>query len=478
MNVVTYHYFAYLPTHPPLQRTYKITQSTLAESLDEQTARQIYNLNLTASAPYTVNYSRTGRQLLLAGRTGHVAILDALTRNLTMELQLTSPPNSIRAATFLHNSSLFALAEKSRVFIYDDKGAEVHMLHDHQEPLALQYLPYHWLLASVGRTGYLKYTDTSTGTKVCEIRTKLGACGVMQANPYNSCMHLGHGTGVVTMYSPAVSTPLVKMLCHKGPITAMAIDLTGKYMVTAGSDKQVKVWDIRTYKEVHSYYSHHAVTDLDLSQTDMLCVGGAGNVNVWKDALRVKQQSPYMSERIGQGGCSVQSVKFRPFEDVLGVGSSEGFSSLVIPGSGEAGVDTYESNMFQDKKQRQESEVRSLLDKISPDLIGLDPNALGQVERDRKVVVKEQRELQTEARDRRKEEDKGKKVAKKARGRNKINKKLARKHKNIVDEGKIKLEEKKRDAKEAQGDFETGVSVEEKKRRKGVEDGGALARFF
>ncbi|RUP47836.1 hypothetical protein BC936DRAFT_145289, partial [Jimgerdemannia flammicorona] len=45
-----------------------------------------------------------------------------------------------------------------------------------------------------------------------------------------------------------MSTPLVKMLTHRGPVQALAVDLTGHYMATSGLDGQLKVWDVRTYK--------------------------------------------------------------------------------------------------------------------------------------------------------------------------------------------------------------------------------------
>jgi hypothetical protein len=45
-----------------------------------------------------------------------------------------------------------------------------------QDPYQLQYLPHHWLLASIGRTGWLQYQDVSTGEKVADWHTKLGPC--------------------------------------------------------------------------------------------------------------------------------------------------------------------------------------------------------------------------------------------------------------------------------------------------------------
>ena len=57
--------------------------------------------------------------------------------------------------------------------------------------------------------------DTSTGRIVAQHRTRLGSCDVMRANPWNGVMQLGHANGVVSLWSPNASTPLVKMLCHR-----------------------------------------------------------------------------------------------------------------------------------------------------------------------------------------------------------------------------------------------------------------------
>jgi U3 small nucleolar RNA-associated protein 7 len=51
-------------------------------------------------------------------------------------------------------------------YIYDKRGVEIHCLRDQTEPNVLQFLPHHFLLASVGKSGTLMRMC------VCEFRSK------------------------------------------------------------------------------------------------------------------------------------------------------------------------------------------------------------------------------------------------------------------------------------------------------------------
>ncbi len=102
----------------------------------------------------------------------------------------------------------------------------------------------------------------------------------MEQNPHNAALHLGHTNGCVTVWTPNVSTPVVKMLCHRGPLTALAVDVEGMHMVTAGVDGQVKVWDIRLMRPLHAYFSHSPASSLEISQRGLLAVGYGRTVQV------------------------------------------------------------------------------------------------------------------------------------------------------------------------------------------------------
>eukprot|EP00536_Pseudo-nitzschia_multiseries_P001380 jgi/Psemu1/181060/e_gw1.18.290.1 len=436
----------FLETEHEMEFTSSLSQVELKRShLDENTARHIYDLALP-SGPYGCRFDRSGRYSILFGQRGHLALMDAHHLSLHNEFDVRE---RVRDACFLHNFSLMAAAQNNHVYIYDDTGAEVHKLSDHHDPMALDFLPYHWLLASVGRTGHLVYQDTSTGGLVSQHRTKLGPCNVLRQNPSNAVIHLGHSNGTVTLWSPSSTQYLAKMNCHKGaPITSMAVDISGNYMATGGADRQIKIWDLRKFQCTHSYFSVAGIpTSLDISQRRVLGVGHAGHATFWSpEALVRKVKEPYMRHSIPACG-AIETLRFRPFEDGCAIGHGRGMASIVIPGSGEPNLDTTEYNLnpFQDKKQRREAEVRALLDKLDHSMITLDPNEIGGMEEStpeaRNERLKDAEELANAHK-------KPKKQATKKRGRSKIQTQLRRKQKNVVDEQVAKLREAREKEKE------------------------------
>eukprot|EP00116_Pleurobrachia_bachei_P000949 sb/3461211/ len=438
------------------ERTMKFKQHDIVKHVDVGSARKHFSLTLPEHGPYKCAYTKNGRKLLIGGAKGHIGTFDWQTGALGCEIHVRE---TIRDVVWLHNKDFFAVAQKKYTYIYDGSGTELHRLQNHINPVFLDYLPYHWLLVSAGVTGYLKYHDTSVGKLVVELKTRMGQPHAMAQNPWNAVMHLGHANGTVSMWSPSMKEPLVKMLCHHGPVTAIASDNTGRHMVTCGMDNQLKIWDIRSYKNSLSYHTHRPGGQLAVSATGLIATSLGGLVQVWKDSFSTKQKCPYMTHRLESG--NIEGLQFAPFEDVLGVGHTNGFTSLLIPGAGQANFDALEANPYENKRQKQEAEVKNLLSKIQPELISLDSGNILQM----KSTEEPAKELT----------EKELVLKFKMKGRNSAKKRFLRKEKHINDERGSRIRaalDKEREAREEGADGEGESSS-----RTPLAEPGILDRF-
>ena len=119
-----------------LERTFKFTQEQIKGSVDKVSARKVFELTMEYG-PYKQRYTRNGRHLLIGGQKGHVALMEwstgkvrtpprpvpsrsfprspcppdstACAEQVKTELHLRE---SVRDVSFLHNESLFAVAQK------------------------------------------------------------------------------------------------------------------------------------------------------------------------------------------------------------------------------------------------------------------------------------------------------------------------------------------------------------------------------
>ena len=203
-----------LEPETPTERTHKTQQKAIVEATSANAAANAWRKALP-KGPYGINVARTGRHAVCYGAGGRVEVLD-LHRNVrTAEVRCGEV---CRAATFLHDETMVAVAQRKYVYVYDQDGAEVHRMAKHLEPEHLSYLPFHFLLASAGHAGWLKYNDVSTGQFVAEHNTKAGAPRSLAQNPQTAVLCLGHGNGVCSLWSPAQSKPLARLLCHRGAV--------------------------------------------------------------------------------------------------------------------------------------------------------------------------------------------------------------------------------------------------------------------
>ncbi|KAK2196057.1 bifunctional WD40-repeat-containing domain superfamily/WD repeat-containing protein WDR46-Utp7/WD40 repeat/WD40-YVTN repeat-like-containing domain superfamily/BING4 [Babesia duncani] len=358
------------------EKSFKLTQAKLLENVDVGTLKKAITLELS-HGPYHVDYSHNGRYMLIGGEKGHLSLIDMHTTREHFEIPLKE---TIRDVRFLHSHEMVAAAQKKYVYIYDNRGSEVYCLRERMLTYKLEYLQYHYLLVGIGEFGELWYQDVSTGEVITTHKTKRGACKVMRQNKSNAVIHLGHTDGLVSLWTPNIAKACVKMLAHKGPVTAIAI--YDNYMVTGGYDGFWKLWDLRNYSETlaKDFVGHTPPSCMDVSQSGILGMSYGGRVEFYKNIFsgpNSVRSNMYLSHALSSQ--TISGIRFQPYEDVVAIGSSFGVSTLIVPGSGFANFDSMEENPYINDRNRQ---IQRLLDKLPADSITLNKAPLGSYNRE------------------------------------------------------------------------------------------------
>ncbi|MCI0701584.1 MAG: hypothetical protein L0241_10920 [Planctomycetia bacterium] len=80
------------------------------------------------------------------------------------------------------------------------------------------------------------------------------------------------------------ATKLREFIGHTGPVTGLAVTTDGKFLVTCGEDKSVRVWEVTSGKQLRSFQGHMTKTTAVAVRPDGRQVASASNdgaVRVW-----------------------------------------------------------------------------------------------------------------------------------------------------------------------------------------------------
>jgi U3 small nucleolar RNA-associated protein 7 len=168
----------------------------------------------------------------------------------------------------------------------------------------------------------------------------------------------------------------------------------------------------------------------------------------------------------------VRNFRFAPYDDALGVGHSGGFTNLLVPGAGEPNYDSMVANPFETRNQRREQEVSQVMDKLPPETIQLDADAVGKLRAVPKEVQAERRKAAIEAQlAARREQREANAEKTRMKGKNRVSKRYRKKQQNVVDDKKLRSRMK---AEEAKRKSAAAKASGARRAGDGAEGGGAM----
>ena len=240
------------------------------KAVDINAARKAFDLSLPTLGPYSVDFTPNGRDLLIGGRKGHIAMIGWWDYKLVTEVQLKE---TVRDVKFLHMISS-SRARSEYAYIYDNRG--------------LGSLPEGppevngWNFSATTFAAPSNKACCGIGTLLTESSRSIARSSV-RAMRYAEPHERHHSPRPPAAPSPGVAWGArCEMLCHQGPVRSLAVDMRGVH----GDVRRglaVKTWDVRMYK-IHSYYSAVPAVHVDISRGGMLGVGYGGRVQIWDQA--------------------------------------------------------------------------------------------------------------------------------------------------------------------------------------------------
>lgn len=98
--------------------------------------------------------------------------------------------------------------------------------------------------------------------------------------------------GCIGLYAQSViNTPIEKLAGHTENVEALSYSPDGKYLVSTGWDRSIRVWDTETWTEIKNFIAHDApVSCVSYSRDGKFVISGArdNSIRIWDSAWNVK----------------------------------------------------------------------------------------------------------------------------------------------------------------------------------------------
>ncbi|ETN84641.1 hypothetical protein NECAME_06802 [Necator americanus] len=305
--------------------------------------------------------------------------------------------SAIRAMTWSHNEQWLVSADHEGFIKYWQPNMNnVHMYQAHKdEPVrGLSFAPTDVKLASASDDGTVRIWDFARCIEERAMRGHGSEVRCVGWHPSKGMIATGSRDSQqpVKLWDPRTGDCLTTLQDHKSSVMAVDWNRNGNWLLTAGRDHLVKLYDIRCMKEMFSYKGHKkevtAIAWHPVHEGLFVSGGGDGSIAYW--LVENEKEVAFLEHAHDQ---AVWAMKFHPMGHILATGSNDNntkFWARNRPGDTQEdifGLASFTTNMVGalDKEREPKSAAIRLEDEYMAPVIpgmGLDDEVVEKMNRD------------------------------------------------------------------------------------------------
>eukprot|EP00730_Choanoeca_flexa_P010669 TRINITY_DN197_c0_g1_i1.p1 TRINITY_DN197_c0_g1~~TRINITY_DN197_c0_g1_i1.p1 ORF type:complete len:518 (+),score=130.15 TRINITY_DN197_c0_g1_i1:131-1684(+) len=280
---------------PPVALPYDHANGIATKYFNEVTAKKqqavrgdaAYDSGKSKSPAYCLKFHPTGRRLISGHGTGDLALWYACTYNFENISSVHSA--GVRCLTWSHNEDWLLSGDDNGVLNYLQANMNtVAQVHAHAGALlGVSFSPTDVKFCTASADKTLKVFDFYTLQPELELRGHGADVCCVAWHPHQALLVSGSKDSHQTMrlWDPKANESLAKLELHKDAVLDLKWHDNGNWLLSAGRDSLIKLFDLRAMKEIQTFRAHskevnvvkwHPVHD------NMFASGGSdGAVNFW-----------------------------------------------------------------------------------------------------------------------------------------------------------------------------------------------------
>ncbi|KAH8416839.1 hypothetical protein KR222_006990 [Zaprionus bogoriensis] len=270
----TIDYVDFSPSDPD---NFVLTCSVRVQIYNLVTKLVVKNLSRFQKTAYGATFRQDGRLLAAGDEEGHVKLFDTTSRNILRLFEGHKAPvhrtfftaDKLQLASFSDDKSvrLWDVANEKVVQTYEN----VHS--DYIRAGAMHPQAGH-MFVSGGYDGKISLYDTRAEQSVMHTFDHGSPVESMLFLPSGSLFVSAGGTQIRVWDMISGCRLLTTMSQHHKTITCLRLGSDGRRLLSGGLDRHVKIYDVSTYKTVHTLTYPNAVVSLGVAANDQAVVAG------------------------------------------------------------------------------------------------------------------------------------------------------------------------------------------------------------